>query len=92
MYLPSLSHWENGNAFSGSLGRASWHARPEEGENGAEELQAEIWTWPPCYEQAEMERTARFPLTREGLDAMGAWLEEELPQVDLAARTGGGAG
>lgn len=86
MYLPSLSHWEYGNNWSGNVGRASYHAVAREREDGEREIVAEAWIWPPCYELATPERTERFPLSEEGLEALRAWLETTLPEMDRNAK------
>lgn len=89
IFLPSLSHWELGNYWSGSLGRASYHVAPRRREDGEEkrpELFAEVWTGPLCYELSTPERTEVFPVTEEGLAALRAWLEENLAETDRAAR------
>ena len=61
VYLPSLSHWEFGNFWSGSKGK---------------EMLVELWDQDVCRELAEITETKTFPVTQEGLDAMRAFLEE----------------
>ena len=92
IFIPTLSHWQLGNRWSGSLGRASYYVTPrqrQEGEQTVDELYVEAWTGPICYEQAQAERTASFPVTEEGLEQLRAWLEDNLAQIDQAARQGG---
>ena len=70
LFIPTLSHWLLGNRWSGSLGRASYYVTPrqrQEGEQTVDEVYAEAWTGPICYEQCTPERTAAFPVTEEGL-------------------------
>jgi hypothetical protein len=89
LFIPSLSHWQLGNYWSGSLGRASYHVTPREREDGDEkiaELYAEIWTGPTCYELSTAEITQTFPITQEGLGQLHDWLLQTLAQVDEAAR------
>ena len=87
LFIPTLSHWQLGNFWSGSFGRASYHATPQKGEEGGgERLFVEAWTGPVCYELSRAERTACFPVSEEGLAAMRAWLEENLAAIDAAAR------
>ena len=89
IFLPTLSHWQLGNHWSGSLGRASYYVTPrqrEEGEKKISELFAEIWTGPLCYELSTAERTETFPVTAEGLDSLRIWLEANLAELDRAAR------
>ncbi len=54
-----------------------------------DEVYAEAWTGPICYEQCTPERTAAFPVTEEGLAQLRTWLEDNLAQIDQAARQGG---
>ena len=66
LFIPTLSHWLLGNRWSGSLGRASYYVTPrqrQEGEQTVDEVYAEAWTGPICYEQCTPERTAAFPVT-----------------------------
>ena len=93
LFIPTLSHWQLGNPWSGSLGRASYHVtnRKREEERDGEtvkipELFVEAWTGPLCYELSEAERTAVFPVSQEGIDGMRAWLEENLAELDAAAK------
>ena len=72
IYLPTPSHWEFGNGWTGSKGRASFSIRPEDGV-----LFAEVWTGPLCRDLCEAEQTAQFPLSTEGLAQLAAWLEEQ---------------
>lgn len=54
LFIPTLSHWLLGNRWSGSLGRASYYVTPrqrQEGEQTVDEVYAEAWTGPICYEQ-----------------------------------------
>lgn len=84
LYIPTLSHWKLGNNWSGSQGRASYHVKPrtrEEGEEKIPELFAEIWLGPLCYELSQPERTATFPVSEEGLEALRGWLSENLVEA-----------
>lgn len=88
IFIPTLSHWQLGNRWSGSLGRGSYCVTPrqrEEGEEKVPELYAEAWTGPTCYELSQPERTAVFPVTEEGLSALRAWLEKTLGELDRSA-------
>ena len=62
---------------------------PEGGQTLMDEVYAEAWTGPICYEQCTPERTAAFPVTEEGLAQLRTWLEDNLAQIDQAARQGG---
>ena len=92
LFIPTLNHWLLGNRWSGSLGRACYYVTPrqrQEGEQTVDEVYAEAWTGPICYEQCTPERTAAFPVTEEGLAQLRTWLEDNLAQIDQAARQGG---
>lgn len=89
LFIPSLSHWQLGNSWSGSLGRGSYYVTPRKREEGDEvipELFAEVWTGPICYELSEAERTETFPVTEGGLAELAVWLEEQLTELDRAAK------
>lgn len=75
VYLPSLSHWEFGNFWSGSKGKLRYYITVSDGEQGKEML-VELWDRDVCRELAEITETKVFPVTQEGLDAMRAFLEE----------------
>jgi len=81
IFLPTLSHWQHGNCWSGSLGRASYYATPRGGGDGPTEIFAEAWTGPLCYELSQPERTETFPLSEEGLAALRGWLETVLGEL-----------
>jgi len=84
IFLPTLSHWQHGNCWSGSLGRASYYATPR-GEGGPTEIFVEAWTGPLCYELSQPQRTAVFPVSEEGLAEMNTWLMEVLEELRQAA-------
>ena len=89
LFIPTLSHWQLGNYWSGSLGRASYYVTPrkrEEGDQVIPELFAEVWTGPTCYELSQAERTGSFPVSEQGLAEMALWLEEQLTELDGAAK------
>jgi hypothetical protein len=89
LFIPSLSHWQLGNCWSGSIGRASYYVTPrtrEEGEEKLPELFVEVWTGPTCYELSTAEITSTFPVTQEGLGQLHDWLLATLTQVDEKAR------
>ena len=79
IFLPTMSHWQFGNNWSGSSGRACFRVTPVEGE-----LKAVIWTGPGCRDADEAEHAARFPLDEDGLAALRAWLEERAGEIDRA--------
>ena len=79
IFLPTMSHWQFGNSWSGTFGRACFWVTPEEGS-----LNAEVWTGPRCREGGEAEHTARFPMEESGLEALRVWLEERSAEINRA--------
>lgn len=71
LFLPVLSHFQNQNIWTASVGRLRYKASP-----GGEELTAEVWEGPWCYELSEIEDKKAFPLSGEGLEALRAWVLE----------------
>lgn len=69
LFLPTLSYWRHGNPWTGSLGPLRFAL-----ETQGEMLLAEVWHGPLCREKSQMEARAQFPVSREGLDALRAWL------------------
>lgn len=69
LFLPVLSHFRNGNVWTASVGALRYKVTP-----GGEELTAEIWPDPFCYELSRVEATETFPLTGEGMEARRAWV------------------
>ena len=80
IYLPSLSHWEYGNPWSGDRGRARFLVTPAEGE-----MTAEMWLGPMSRDFVEPERTAVFPISEEGLKALEEWLRATAEQMNQTA-------
>lgn len=79
LYLPSLSHWQNRNIWSGSLGRGNYYISPQpEAEGQPPRLLAQVWSGPLCRELAAVEQQRHFPLSAAGLDELARWLEEEM--------------
>ena len=71
IYLPTLHAFENGNAFSGSFGLLRFMLTPKDGK-----IFAELWHGKFCYEKSEMELSEEFEMSRDGIEAMRAWLTE----------------
>ena len=68
LFLPVLSHFQNGNAWTGSAGRLRYRVVP------GEELCAQVWEGPWCLQLSRVEETAGFPLEEQGLEKLAAWL------------------
>lgn len=74
-FLPVLSHFQNKNAWLSSAGRFRYRIVPTlTDEEGSGTLTAEGWEGPWAYEFSQVEETAQFPLTLEGLEALREWI------------------
>ena len=69
LFLPVLSHFQNQNTWTASVGRLRYRAVP-----GGEDLTGEVWEGPWCYELSEIEEKKVFPLSEEGIEALRAWV------------------
>ena len=69
IFLPVLSHFENGNPWTASLHRLRYRIVP--GDAG---LTAEVWEGPWAYEFSAVESTRVFPLDEQGLIDLRAWI------------------
>ena len=72
LFLPVLSHFENGNFWTASGGALRYRVEPDTGENPR--LTAQVWEGPWSLRDSRVEETQEFPLTEEGLEALRAWL------------------
>lgn len=81
IFIPTLSHWEYGNEWSGERGRARYLITPADGQ-----MNVEMWLGPMARAFVEPEITASFPICQEGIDEMKRWL------LDSAARLNAKAG
>lgn len=80
IFIPTLSHWEYGNEWSGERGRARFLVTPADGQ-----MTAEIWLGPMCHDLGTVEFQAQFPISEEGIQAMTAWLLEKTDQLNSRA-------
>lgn len=69
LYLPVLSHFQNGNLWTGSSGRMRYRIAPE-----GEALCVEAWEGPWSYALSRIEQVQTFPMDGEGLHALAAWI------------------
>ena len=69
VFLPVLSHFQNGNAWTGSGGRLRYRLVPE-----SVLISAAVWEGPFCYELSAAEEKREFPMTEEGLEEIRTWL------------------
>lgn len=83
LFIPVLSHFQNGNFWTASGGRMRCRAVPE-----ADCLTAQVWEGPWSYEDSPVEEERQFPLSEEGLEALGDWLAGWQEQINARpART-----
>ena len=68
MFLPVLSHFQNGNFWTASAGRMNYRVTPSE-----DKLTAEVWEGPWCYQLSRVEEKTEFPMDEEGLKAITDW-------------------
>ena len=78
-FFPVLSHFQNNNSWLSSDGRLRYRIVPTldkvpEGEDPTGFVTAETWEGPWAYEFSQVEETAQFPLTPEGLEALAEWI------------------
>lgn len=69
LYLPVLSHFQNGNIWTGSDRRLRYRIVP-----GEDVLTAEAWEGPWSYQLSQVEERVEFPLDESGLEALGEWI------------------
>ena len=69
LYLPVLSHFQNGNIWTGSDRRLRYRLVP-----GEEGISAEAWEGPWSYQFSQVEERAEFPLDEAGLASLRAWI------------------
>ena len=74
LFLPVLSHFENGNFWTASGGAMRCRVDSDTGESP--HLTAQVWEGPWRLQDSRVEETREFPLTEEGLAGLRAWLLE----------------
>ena len=79
LYLPTLSHWEYGNEWSGERGQARFFITPSEGQ-----MTVELWRGPFCREFSQVLVTGEFPVSQEGLDQMSARILEQAQIINAS--------
>ena len=72
LFLPVLSHFENGNFWTASGGALRYRVEPDTGENPR--LTAQVWEGPWRLQDSTVEETTSFPMTEEGLEQLRAWV------------------
>ena len=76
LFLPVLSHFENGNFWTASGGALRYKVVPDTGESPR--LTAEVWEGPWRYQDSTVEETKEFPLSEEGLEELRHLAYEDL--------------
>ena len=76
LFLPVLSHFENGNFWTASAGALCCRVDPVKEEDAWTGLDAQVWEGPWSLADSRVEETRRFPLTGEGLEVLRAWLTD----------------
>ena len=75
LFLPVLSHFQNKNPWSASVGRLRYRVIPTLAENEEESLlTAQVWEGPWAYEFSTVEESKTFPLSEAGLEELPRWL------------------
>lgn len=77
LYLPTLSHWEHGNAWSGEWGQTRFCVVPADGQ-----MTAEVWPGPMSRDLAELAASETFPIGTEGIETLRGWLLEQATQIN----------
>ena len=70
LFLPVLSHFENGNFWTASGGAMRCRVDADTGESP--HLTAQVWEGPWRLQDSRVEETREFPLTEEGLAGLRA--------------------
>ncbi len=79
IYLPTLSHWVHRNPWTGSIANARYSVFPR-----AEEdlMDAASWVGPLNSTLSEMEQTAVFPISEEGIEELRAWIANQCDEIN----------
>lgn len=79
LFIPTLSFWENGNSWYGSLGQARFFIQPQE-----DQLTVQLWRGPLTKELSQILTQTAVPLTQEGLEQLTDWLEQQARSLNEA--------
>lgn len=77
IYLPVLSHFQNGNIWTGSDRRLRYRIVP-----GESALAADAWEGPWSYALSQVEEHVEFPLDESGLAALRDWIARWSEQIN----------
>lgn len=70
LWMPKLSHFINGNGWTGCMGRMEYEILPPDKGNMA----VTVWYGPFHLTYAQMVQQASFPLGTEGVEELYQWL------------------
>ena len=74
LFLPVLSHFENGNFWTASAGALRYRVDPVTQEGSDPTLHVQVWEGPWCLQDSTVEETGDFPMSEEGLTELSAFL------------------
>lgn len=77
LFLPVLSHFQNGNGWIASADRLRYQVTPEE-----EKRRSRSGRGRGAMPSPGLEDTAEFPLSEGGLAALRAWLEQRAEEMN----------
>lgn len=82
LFLPVLSHFLNGNPWTGSDGRMRYRIVPDLDDKVEDcTLTAQVWEGPWAYEFSTVEEEKLFPLSEAGLKVLRQWLGDWLEVI-----------
>ena len=81
LFLPVLSHFQNGNFWTASAGRMNYRVTPSE-----DKLTAEVWEGPWCYLLSRVEEQMEFPLDEDGLKLLSGWAAHWQEEINARPR------
>lgn len=77
IFLPSLSHWQHENPWTGSQGLACFGVEVAQGV-----MTAQVWQGPKIKSLSQVEQEAQFPVGEEGIEALRQWLVEQCAAIN----------
>ena len=75
--IPELLYFQNGNEYTGSARTGGGKEFRYKMGPADDNIKAEVWFGPFCYEKSEVFAQADFPLSEEGRSGMLDWLGEQ---------------
>lgn len=77
LYLPTLSHWEHGNTWSGEWGNTRFCIVPADGQ-----MTAEVWPGPMARDFSEVTAAETFSIGTDGIEALRGWLLDQAAKIE----------